>query len=87
MRDKKGRFVAVERRDSLGEVALLLNEAADILVSKENEPPAWLKSMVVAMATAIGVKPSEFEERVRVVHPTPKDPCLLIDGKARLSWI
>ena len=84
-RDKKGRFVA--RRTSLGEVATLLNEAADILVSKENEPPAWLKDMVVAMATAIGVAPEEFEERVQVVHPTPKDPCLLIDGKARLSWI
>jgi len=85
-RDEKGRFVA-RRETSLGEVALLLNEAADILIKKENEPPAWLKSMVVAMATAIGVEPGEFEERVRIIHPTPKDPCLLIDGKARLSWI
>ena len=40
-RDEKGRFVA--RRDSLGEIATLLNEAAEILVSRENEPPAWLK--------------------------------------------
>ena len=86
MRDKKGRFVA-RRETSLGEVATLLNEAADILVRKENEPPKWLKDMVVAMATAIGVAPEEFAERVRIIHPTPNDPCLLIDGKARLSWI
>ena len=45
-RDKKGRFVArmeAGRETSLGKVATLLNEAADILVKKEKSPPAWLK--------------------------------------------
>ena len=41
-RDEKGRFVA-RRETSLGEIATLLNEAADILVKKEKSPPAWLK--------------------------------------------
>jgi len=53
----------------------------------ENEPPVWLKKVVVHFAEALGITPEEFGSRVRIQHPTPNDPVLLVDDKSVISWI
>lgn len=85
-RDEKGRFVS-NNALALLEQSKALSEQAELLIQQENEPPSWLKGVVIAFAQAIGITPEEFQERVKVVHPTPDDPVLLIDRKPVVSWI
>ena len=64
-----------------------LEDAAQKLIDNESEPPEWLKDVVVKLAYAFGVTPQEFASRIEVVHPTPKDPVILVDGKPVISWV
>ena len=64
-----------------------LEKAATALVAAEQEPPEWLKQVVVAIADSFGITAKEFNSRVRVIHPTPIDPVILVDGTPVLSWL
>ena len=88
--DEHGRFVPSSVAEKiLGEQAklALLEEEAESLISKENEPPEWLKQTLVVIADSFGITPEEFASRVNIIHPTPVDPVITIDGKAVISYI
>lgn len=83
--------IAAEKAEQLqaeaAEQATALNSQADALIQAETNAPEWLKALVVSVATHLGITSEEFSERVRVHHPTPADPVLLVDGKAIVAWV
>lgn len=85
-RDEKGRFVSVTAQ-ALLEQSKALSAKADELISTENEVPAWLKGVIITFAQSIGITPEEFAAEVRIAHPTPDDPVLLMRGKPLVSWV
>ena len=86
MRDEKGRFVSATAQNLLIHSAELEKRAQELILA-ENEPPVWLKDVVVHFAAALGITPEEFGSRIRIQHPTPNDPVLLVDDKSVISWI
>lgn len=92
-RDSKGRYIPQEasrlasKSNALQKQAELLAQEAEELIEKENNPPEWLKTAIVAFASSCGVTAEEFSQRVKLVHPSPADPVLLIDGKSAFSYI
>lgn len=92
-RDAGGRFISARAAEMMNESVVLkqrsveLERAAEDLVKAENEPPEWLKGLIVAIANHFGITPEEFTERVRIYHPTPGDPVLLVDDRAVVSWV
>lgn len=85
-RDEKGRFISAKAGEMIA-AAKDLTAEAEKLISVENEPPVWLKKLIVAIALELDITADEFTKRVKVVHPTPLDPVLLVDGKTIISWI
>lgn len=85
-RDEKGRFVSA-RAIALKQEAAALTAQAEELIKKENEPPAWLKSLVITIARELGVTAEEFQERIKIIHPTPADPVITVDGRALVAWV
>ena len=82
MRDKQGRFISA-RAQALLSASTELQAQAGALAEAENQPPAWLRGLVIEIAKFFGITPEKFKDRVKIVYPTPKDPILLIDGAAR----
>jgi hypothetical protein len=96
-RNEKGQFVSEKASAMLDEAdqietvaaekAAGIRAEAEKLIQAETTPPEWLKALVVAIATELGISPEEFRERVRIVHPTPVDPVLIVDGKPMVAWV
>ena len=92
-RDNRGKFISVaaaeilQKADETSAIAVMLQKKAEKLIEAENEPPAWLKSLILALAVEVGVTVEEFSSRIKIVHPTPTDPVLLLDGKTVLCWV
>ncbi len=86
IRDHQGRFISPTRQE-LQEKIQAVEAAADKFLETESHPPEWLRNLICVVAGEFGITPAEFESRIKVVHPTPADPILLVDGKAIVSWI
>ena len=92
-RDIKGRYVPEKVTEILSQATALKDKATELeaqackLIENENNPPEWLKTAITAFASACGVTPEDFAERVKLIHPTPSDPVLLVDGKSIFSYI
>ena len=76
-----------EQAERAAEKAAALRQEAEELVAAEEQPPEWLRDLVVKIANYFGITPEEFRERVQVYHPTPADPVLLVDRRAVISWV
>ena len=76
-----------ERAEMAAEKAAALRQEADELVAAEEQPPEWLRDLIVKIADYFGITAEEFRERVQVYHPTPADPVLLVDRRAVISWV
>jgi hypothetical protein len=103
LRDKKGRFskslektglallysvsMKMEQRQKLLEKAEDLRRECVALVEKEKDRPAWLVDTITLLAAIYYVQPGQVSDKVKITHPTPSDPVLLIDGKAVMSWV
>jgi len=85
-RDEKGRFISTSAQALLMQSKELEKKAQE-LIEAENNPPSWLKEMIIAFAQIIGITPEEFAEQIKVVHPASFDPVLIIQGKPIISWI
>jgi len=83
---KSGRFISATAQAML-EQSRELEEKAQQLIAAENTPPSWLKDVVIAFTSIIGITPEEFEAQVKVIHPTSHDPVLLMRGNPIISWI
>ena len=89
-RDEDGKFISKTVAEQIllkQEELAKLEKAATNMVAAEQEPPEWLKQVVVAIADSFGITAKEFDSRVRVIHPTPIDPVILVDGTPVLSWL
>ena len=76
-----------EQAERAAAKAAALEEQAQALVAAEEQPPEWLRDLIVKIADYFGITPEEFRERVEVYHPTPEDPVLMVDGRAVVSWV
>lgn len=85
-RNEKGRFIPAKAAEMIG-TAHALQVEAEKLIQAENNQPQWLKNLIVVIAKELGVTTEDFAARVKIHHPTPADPVLLIDCKAYIAWI
>jgi len=71
--DKNGRFVpsSVAEKILAEQRKLAQLEEEDSLIARENEPPEWLKTLVVTIADSFGITPEEFASRAKIIYPTP----------------
>ena len=90
-RDSHGRYVSparevAEKAKWLAFQMAELEAAAVKLLAAENQPPAWLRNLVLTVAVELGITAGDIQARMAIIHPSAIDPVLLVDGKPVAMW-